>query len=479
MGLFDAGAFAQTPGWLSALLQNPDLFNQGGIAQSNGFPNPPRPPGMVDAIQNNPPPGMTPPPQQPQAQAPGMNAMAQAPAMGAPQMPQQPYAPQNPTTGDKFMAGAANFSSGGNPIAMLANVARGFSTGQRMDRQGMAEAQQQGLYTALRQKGVDHPTAIAAMASPEIMKELGQFKQPQFVPNIGSDKFGQPRPGFIDPRTQTATLPNMAGGAAVPQTGGGDPSLTGEDYLNSLDKGTGAQVKAMLEGRMSPPSGMAAKTPYWQRMLDMAASAEPGFDLTKWTQRQAGNKDFYGGGKSAEMVRAANQTIHHVGELIGSMDKLSNTQSPQYNAVGNYINTNVLGKGAVTEFLPNAHAVAEEMSKVFKGANLSDAEIHQWEKSLNENMSPEQQRASVGKLMTLLNGSLSALETKRRSSLGDALSDQKGPLLDKESQHTLDKVNKWIGGESVAPAAKAAPQTATGPNGQKLILRGNQWVPIK
>ena len=36
-----------------------------------------------------------------------------------------------------------------------------------------------------------------------------------------------------------------------------------------------------------------------------------------------------------------------------------------------------MGKGAVTEFLPNAHAVAEEMSKVFKGANLSDAEVRQ------------------------------------------------------------------------------------------------------
>jgi hypothetical protein len=38
-------------------------------------------------------------------------------------------------------------------------------------------------------------------------------------------------------------------------------------------------------------------------------------------------------------------------------------------------NNKVLGKTGVTGFIPAAHAVADEMGKLFKGANLSDHEI--------------------------------------------------------------------------------------------------------
>jgi len=39
----------------------------------------------------------------------------------------------------------------------------------------------------------------------------------------------------------------------------------------------------------------------------------------------------------------------------------------------------------------------------------------------------------------------------------------------------------YTGGASSAPAqpAAAAPVTATGPNGAKLILQNGQWVPVK
>ena len=54
------------------------------------------------------------------------------------------------------------------------------------------------------------------------------------------------------------------------------------------------------------------------------------------------------------------------------------------NAVGNTVREQ-LGAGEQGAFRTNAHAVAEEMSKVFKGANLSDAEIRHWEQNLSEN----------------------------------------------------------------------------------------------
>lgn len=385
--------------------------------------------------------------QLPQNAQPTAGAMPQMQPQAAPQAPQQQQTPF--------------FGQGGalqNKLYELAGILN-----PNMAHLSQRNQQQQALqasYQALRSAGVPDAMAQAAALNPEILKMVaGNYfdTKPQFGV-IGQNRYGQNQYGFINPAQRSVTPAQMAGGqqASVPD----NSNLTGQDYLNTLDKDEQNIIKGMLEGRMQPPSSFALKSPLWSKRLEDAATVEPGFDMTKWTARVAGNKDFYGGGKSSEMVRAANQTIHHVGALIDSMDALHNTQYPQYNAVGNFVNKEILGKGAVTEFLPNAHAVAEEMSKVFKGANLSDAEIRQWESSLNQNMSPEQQRAAVGKLMVLLNGSLEALENKRKMSLGDELSAQKGPLLDDKSRETMAKVNKWIAGQRYQPA----PQSSTNSN---------------
>ena len=239
----------------------------------------------------------------------------------------------------------------------------------------------------------------------------------------------------------------------APALGPDGQPLTGDDYLKTLPTGMASRIKAIAEGRDGPPpSGAALRSPQVAMLLDKIAQYEPGFDLTAWGQRVAGMKDYYGGGKSSEMVRSANQTISHVGDLVSSMMGLGNTRFPLVNTVKNTYNT-ATGGGQVTEFLPNAHAVAEELSKVFKGSNLSDAEIRSWEHSLNPNMSEEQQKAAVGKLLSLLNGSLSALETKRVQSLGPAMAEKKGPLLTPESQSILENVSKWIGGSGDVNAA--------------------------
>lgn len=371
---------------------------------------------------------------------------------------------------------------------------------------------------AMIRRGVPQDVAVAAASNPEIMKQVlpGAFgpRQYQFqtTPDgaivridptgqtppqavyqstkpafsvIGKDRDGNDVHGFVDPTSKKVFdlqgNPISANSGLAGMAGNAESGLSGEEFLKSLnDRGRADLIKSMVEGRIAPAQMGRFGTAAVQSLLKDAARYEPGFDLTAWTGRSNGMKDFYGGGKSSEMVRAANQTIHHVGELVGSMDKLKNRQSPQWNAVANTFGQKVMGEGAVTEFLPNAHAVAEEMSKVFKGANLSDAEIRQWEASLNENMSPEQQRASVGKLLSLLNGSLQALETKRRASLGDTLSDKKGPLLDKHSQDALERVGRWIKGEKIEITSPVASShgSATPAPAAKIVPPGNyNWTP--
>src|SRR5207247_4886312 len=106
-------------------------------------------------------------------------------------------------------------------------------------------------------------------------------------------------------------------------SGLGNMDLTGKAYLASLPKAQANIVQQMVEGTIAPPSSFALAKPYWTNMLAAAKNYDPTFDATAWSGRVAGAKDF-SAGKSAEMVRSANQTLHHVGSLIDSMDALNN-----------------------------------------------------------------------------------------------------------------------------------------------------------
>ena len=173
-----------------------------------------------------------------------------------------------------------------------------------------------------------------------------------------------------------------------------------------------------------------------------AQQVDPTFDQTTWSGRVAGVKDF-ASGKSSEMVRSANQTLHHINGLLDSADALHNGNYPALNWAGNKLNE-ATGGGEPTSFVINAHAVADEMGKVFKGANLSDSEIHAWADNLSPNMSPAQQRAAVGKMTELLHGALDALDEKRVASIGQVAADKAGPIIKPEGQAVLKRIDAWL-----------------------------------
>jgi hypothetical protein len=96
-------------------------------------------------------------------------------------------------------------------------------------------------------------------------------------------------------------------------------------------------VKGILEGRMQPPTSFAASKPYWQGILQHAANAEPGFDLTKWQGRVGTAKDF-ASGKAAQNVTSLNTVIGHLGDLKDAADGLQNRGAPTWNYGGQHSN---------------------------------------------------------------------------------------------------------------------------------------------
>jgi len=323
----------------------------------------------------------------------------------------------------------------------------------RIDMEAQRLAQQaKEASERLRIAGLEESRAAAAFPLQQKARELEVAKAGagQWTA-VGTDEFGRTKYAFVNPLNQTVNAApgqtinaNAAENSAVGPDG---MALTGDEYLKTLPANEATMVKKMVNGEIPPPSSFVlAKSPYWNALMMKASQYDPDFDQTSWGARSSGRKDFYGGGKSSEMVRAANQTIDHVGHLVESFENLGNTQYPLYNDAKNFVGQKVTGQAGVPDFLANAHAVADEMSKVFKGSNLSDTEIKAWEHSLNSNMSPEQQRAAVAKLMDLLGGSLNALEQKRESSLGPTLSKKMGPLLNDHSQDVLSRVRRWTDG---------------------------------
>jgi hypothetical protein len=330
---------------------------------------------------------------------------------------------------------------------------------------GANALQQAGAYIT----SIADPKAGASLLA--AAKAYGRNKPKPEFKIIGQDEFGAPKYGWVDTVNQRVVPFSASGAPEAGQAPGtiGDTSLQGDDYLKTLPANIAAAAQAAVEGRAPPPSAGSLKNPLVQKTIAAAQHLDPEFDLTTWGARNAGHKDFYGGGDSSKQVKSLNQAISHMGSLVDSAEKLPGHDSPMINSVENFFNTQVLGKGDQTEFKMNAHAVAEELSKVFKGSNMSDAEIKKWEEGLQPNMSPEQKRAAIGKLTELLHGGMSALDDKRKQSLGDASRRaKKGSLLAPDAQQQLEKIKAWVAAGS-KPAGAPAGAPAGLPTGVKSI----------
>jgi hypothetical protein len=353
--------------------------------------------------------------------------------------------------------------------------------------------QQQNLtaqYSALRQALLangENPQAAASKAMVAVMNpEAAKTIIPELFTNrekwqkIGIDPTtGQELYGFVNERDQTI---NGKPASAVPTSANstmGDPSLTGDAYLQSLPESIRSQVKAVVEGRMQPPSGFALKSPQIQALMRAAAQYEPGFDLTKWGARAATAKDF-ASGQAAKNVTSLNTVVGHLGDLKEKADALDNGGIPIFNQIGNAYNT-ATGGAKVNNFNIARNAVADELAKVFKGSGISDHEIAQWKETLNAAQSPEQLKGAIKTAIGLMDSRLSALNDQRDRGMNT--SSEPRSLLNEKSQKSLKAVEDWASGDDTKKEAKPSVSegaTATNPQtGQKIVFKGGKWVPAQ
>lgn len=248
---------------------------------------------------------------------------------------------------------------------------------------------------------------------------------------------------------------------------GQQAGTTGNDFLKTLPNSSIAdQVKALAEGRMPWPSGMALKTPYWQQMLSAVSQYDPSFDAINYSARSKTRNDFTSG-KGAMNIKALNTAIGHLGTLS---DQVAGTASHDFTPL-NYLQNKgaeASGSSGPTLFKQTASALASELTQVFRGSGGAEADIKRYLDELNVNGSQEQKTAAIKNIATLLHSRTAAIGDQYNQGMGttaDPLT-----LLNPTAQGVLKHLSD---SNSAAPT-----KTATGPNGQKLGLINGQWVPL-
>ena len=280
---------------------------------------------------------------------------------------------------------------------------------------------------------------------------------------------------------------------------GPDMTKTGDDFLSTLSANDANQVKALADGRMAFPSGIALTKPYWQEKLQEVGQYDPSFDAVNYNTRAATRK-WITSGKGADTATALNTAMGHASVLSDDFDKLNNFggAATALNAPINWIEKQA-GDPRQTNTQEALQALGSEARRVFAasgGGNLT--ELEQWEKSFPVNGSPEQQKGALQQLVGLFDSRINALGEQYSKGMGkttDGLS-----LLSPEaqqsyakltgrapSQQSYDQTGKPTGNPAPAPQVPPAPadasqraagqiyQTPKGP----MTWTGTGWMPAK
>lgn len=176
-------------------------------------------------------------------------------------------------------------------------------------------------------------------------------------------------------------------------------------------------VKGLIEGRIAPPSSMAAAKPYWQAQLAAAAEQDPTFNAFNYQARAKTRTDFTSG-KSAQNITALNTVVGHLDSLDKAIDGLGNYDLKINNVLAHGIADATGTDARIKSFETAKTAVANELTRVFRGTGGAEADIQAWQKQLNAAGSPQSLHRVVQQMAELMNSRLEALGEQYTQGMG-------------------------------------------------------------
>jgi hypothetical protein len=256
------------------------------------------------------------------------------------------------------------------------------------------------------------------------MTPSGDFAAPAPLdPSDASVLMAQNKPPAFPPAQQAQAVPDKP----IPfDDADTNPAQTGYRNLGAL-KRYPTQVQNLAKGLMNYslpfPSYQLGREAQkgggvWTTALQAAMEADPSFDSTQYPARAQLVKKF-AALTGADNKTALNTAILHLDSLHENQQKLNNFSSPLLNAPINYLEQHVTGDPRQGNVEASANAVADELTRAFRGTGGSEAEVQAWKNLVGGvNQSPQQQQGVIDNAVKLLSGRLRQLRQQYVDGMG-------------------------------------------------------------
>jgi hypothetical protein len=335
-----------------------------------------------------------------------------------------------------------------------------YGRGQAQERQQVAEAQK--LARDAEKAAQELSLRTRQQSETERHNRATEGKRTWGI--IGEDKLtGRKVYGWIDPSAATApAMPEEA--TAAPE------SLTPEAYLKTLPPDDAALVKKVAAYEIDPKT-LSLRGGHRERILAAASRVNPAFDQSLYPQRYAVQKDFTSG-KSSQNLSAFNTAIGHLDSLDKSIDKLGNYTSPIVNKITGRVSEqwDTKYQEALKEFRAAKTAVADELTRAFRGSGGNVHDIIQWEKAISEADSPQALHAAVRTAVELLNSRIEAVGDSYNRGMGTT---KEGlDLLSPKAKAAVKRLERAGGAETRTTTLPAKGATADQPKPKRVIQNG-------
>lgn len=253
--------------------------------------------------------------------------------------------------------------------------------------------------------------------------------------------------------------------AAPPGTETAAPNRpVNESVLQGVDPGTQDMVRLLTDYKIPLPSGFALRSPRWMRLLTLAAQYDPSFDATQYNVRMGVRRDFTAG-PSSKVVNSINTVIGHLDTLQKRAAELHASGSVPLNWSRNFMRTYYKGNPQVKNFNIARDAVANEMTRVFRGTGGSQKDIEGWKTSFSAAGTPEQLQGGIDQAIDLMESRIEALQNQYERGMGRPLDFQ---LLSPRAAQVLGQLRSGATpGVTAGVPAPAPVPTVTG----KLTVR--------
>lgn len=196
-----------------------------------------------------------------------------------------------------------------------------------------------------------------------------------------------------------------------------------------------ATAQAILDGRMTPPSSFALKTPYWQNIMGSVFEKDPEFSEQRAQLRK--NYTVPQGNNAATQINAINTAMGHVGVLGDAVTALNNGDVRMLNSIANRLGVET-GKDAVTTYNTIAHRVAPELMTAYSAVK-SQGETELTQSDFDASKGAKQLVSNVAVTARLMRSKIGSLENQWNQNKSGTMPAFQDRFIMPEAKQSLDK----------------------------------------